>query len=170
MDRSRGVPRDVLDAALAVALRGVDLPHYVAVHAVHGVAPGLYRWPDLAEPVRAGDLRDELHRIAAGQGLGGDAAFVVIATADLAAVSDRRYRELQLAAGLVSGRLQLAAFALGYGATGMNFLDSEIPEFLAADLQAMLFTCVGVPEYRNRRGGPPGAPVRVRRIEPRIDE
>jgi hypothetical protein len=33
----------------------------------------------------------------------------------------------------------------------------------------MLFTCVGVPEYRNRPGGPPGEPVQVRRVEPRLD-
>ena len=63
MDASRGVPRDVLDAALAVALRGIDLPHFVAVHDVDGVPPGLYRWPDLTKPVLGGNLRDELHRV-----------------------------------------------------------------------------------------------------------
>ena len=29
-----------------VALRGVDVPHFVAVHAVDGLEPGVYRWPD----------------------------------------------------------------------------------------------------------------------------
>lgn len=170
MDPSRGVPREVLDTALAVALRGIDLPHFVAVHDVEGVPPGLYRWPDLSEPVRLGDLRAELRRIALGQGLAGDAAFVVISTADVASISDRRYRELQLAAGLVEGRLHLAAYALGYGASGMTFLDSEIPALLQDDLEAMIFTCVGVPEYANRPGGPPGKPVRVRPVVPRIDD
>lgn len=169
MDASRGVPREVLDTALAVALRGIDLPHFVAVHDVDGVAPGLYRWPDLARPVHRGNLRAELRRVASGQGLAGDAAFVVITAADLGSISDRSYRELQLAAGLVEGRLHLAAFALGYGASGMSFLDSEIPELLQEDLAAMLFTCVGVPEYTNRRGGPPRAPVHVRQVLPRVD-
>ncbi len=170
MDPSRGVPRGMLDASLAVALRGIDVPHFVAVHDVDGVEPGLYRWPDLALPVRAGDLRAELRRIALGQALAGDAAFVVIGAADLAGISDRRYRELQLAAGLVEGRLHLAAYALGYGASGMTFLDSEIPELLQDDLEAMLFTCVGVPEYRNRRAGPPGEPASVRQVTPRLDD
>jgi hypothetical protein len=170
MDRSRGVPREVLDTALAVSLRGVDLPHFVAVHDVDGVAPGLYRWPDLSEPVRGGNLRAELRRVTMEQALAGDAAFVVIGAADITSISDRRYRELQLAAGLVEGRLHLAAFALGYGASGMTFLDSEIPGLLQEDLEAMLFTCVGVPEYSNKPGGPPGEPVHVRQVMPRSDD
>ena len=137
---------------------------------VDGVPPGLYHWSDLSEPVRGGSLRAELRRIALGQGLAGDAAFVVISAADIASISDRRYRELQLAAGLVEGRLHLAAYALGYGASGMTFLDSEIPGLVREDLEAMIFTCVGVPEYANRPGGPPGEPVLVRRVVPRIDD
>ena len=170
MDPSRGVRRDVLETALAVALRGIDLPHFVAVHDVDGVPPGLYRWPDLSRPIRAGNLRAELRRIAVGQGLAGDAAFVVISAADLSSISDRRYRELQLAAGLVEGRLHLAAYALGYGASGMTFLDSEIPGLLGEELEAMIFTCVGVPEYANKPGGRPGEPVVSRPVMPRLDD
>jgi hypothetical protein len=170
MDASRGVPREVLDASLAVALRGIDLPHFVAVHAVEGVAPGLYRWPDFSRPVRGGNLRAELHRVSTGQGLAGDAAFVVITAADVSSISDRGYRDVQLAAGLVEGRLHLAAYALGYGASGLTFLDSEIPGLVKEDVEAMLFTAVGVPEYKNRPGGRPGEPVRVRQVIPRVDE
>jgi hypothetical protein len=170
MDPARGVPREALDSALAVALRGIDLPHFVAVHDVEGVTPGLYRWPYLSEAVHPGNLRAELRRIALGQGLAGDAAFVVIGAAGLASISDRRYRELQLAAGIVEGRLHLAAYALGVGASGMTFLDSEIPGILQDDVAAMIFTCVGVPEYANTPGGPPGEPVRVRQIMPRLDD
>jgi hypothetical protein len=170
MDPSRGLPREALETALALALRGIDLPHFVAVHDVDGTPPGLYRWPDLSEPVRRGNLRDDLYRVAMDQGLAADAAFVVIGAADLTSISDRRYRELQLAAGLVEGRLHLAAFALGYGASGMTFVDSEIQRLLGEDLAGMLFTCVGVPEYRNRRGGPPGAPVHGRQVMTRDPE
>jgi Nitroreductase family len=169
MNPDGSMPREAAEASLAVALRRIDLPHFVAVHAVDGVRPGLYRWPDLERPIREGNLRAELHRLALAQGLASDAAFVVIGAADLEGISDRRYRELQLAAGIVEGRLHLAAFALGYGASGMTFLDADIPAFLKEDLQAMLFTCVGVPEYRNRPGGPPGEPVHVRRVVPRLD-
>jgi SagB-type dehydrogenase family enzyme len=170
MDPSRGVSRDVLDTALALALRGIDLPHFVAAHDVEGVPPGLYRWPDLSRPVQGGNLRLELRRIAVGQGLAGDAAFVVITAADIGSISDRRYRELQLAAGLVEGRLHLVAYALGLGASGMTFLDSEIPSLLQDELEAMIFTCVGVPEYANKPGGPPGEPVLVRQVTPRLDD
>jgi len=170
LDPTAGIPRDAFEASLAVALRGIDVPHFVVVHAVNGVEPGLYRWPELETPVVAGDLRAELRRIALGQGLAGDAAFVAIAAADLTSIADRRYRELQLAAGLVEGRLHLAAFALGYGASGMTFRDSEIPGLLLEDLEGLLFTCVGVPEYTHRRAGPPGSPTDFRQVMPRLDD
>jgi len=170
MDATRSVPREFVETALAVALRGTDLPHFVAAHGVDGVRPGLYSWPDLDHPIREGNLRAELQRLALAQGLASDAAFVAIGAADLSEISDHRYRELQLAAGLVAGRLHLAAYALGYGASGMTFLDAEMPDFLGEALQAMLLTCVGVPEYRNRPGGPPGKPVRVRGVVPRVGD
>lgn len=69
-----------------------------------------------------------------------------------------------------AGRLHLAAYALGASASGMTFLDSEVPELLREppDLAALLFTCVGVPEYASRAGGGPGAPVEVRPVVPRL--
>ena len=80
----------------------------------------------------------------------------------LAELDDRGYREAQLDAGLASGRLQLAAFALGLGATGMTFVDARLPAVLGEPLAGLLLTCVGVPSYRHRPGGPPGAPTRMR--------
>jgi hypothetical protein len=170
MVRGAALPRTFLDFAMAAALRGISEPHFVAVHAVDDVRPGLYRWPDLAEPVRAGDLRDEMTRVCADQDLGGDASFVVLSCADLSAIDDRGYRAAQLRAGLVSGRLHLAAYALGAGASGMTFADSEIAALLGEPLAALLFTCVGVPEYRNRPGGRPGRPTTVRVVTPRFSD
>jgi hypothetical protein len=165
MVRGATLPRAALEWSLAAALRGVGEhrsdPQFVAAHGVEGIEPGLYRWPDLDRPVTAGDLRDEVQRICLDQCLGGEASYVVISTADLSAANDRDYREAQLAAGLVEGRLHLAAFAQGAGATGMTFLDSELPGLLGQPLDGMIFTCVGVPEYRNRRGGQPGAPASI---------
>lgn len=170
MDRSRTLPRTLLEWPLAAALRGVRVPHWVAVHGVDDVAPGLYRWPDLSSPLRAADLRDELLRVCLDQSLAGDAAYVVVAAAPLSTLDDRGYRDAQLAAGLVEGRLHLAAYALGAGASGMTFLDSEVPGLLGEpdDLAALLFTCVGVPEYASRAGGRPGSPVAVRPVMPRL--
>jgi len=79
-------------------------------------------------------------------------------------------RDAQLAAGLVEGRLHLAAYALRATASGMTFLDSEVPALLGEpdDLVTLLFTCVGVGEYSSRPGGGPGAPVEVRPVVSRL--
>jgi hypothetical protein len=168
MDPGRGLPEAVLRDSVAVAVRGIDLPHFVVVHDVDGIAPGLYRWPELDEPVRAGNLRHELWRVCLEQALARDAAFVVITAADVAALDDPGYRAAQLASGLVEGRLHLLAYAMGAGASGMTFLDSEIPALLGEPLEAMLFTCVGVPEYASATGGRPGAPTTVKMVPPRL--
>ncbi|HEX5189711.1 MAG TPA: nitroreductase family protein [Streptosporangiaceae bacterium] len=168
MDPARALSGSLLRTCMQAATRGIDLPHFVAVHHVEGFGPGLYRWPALSAPVRAGDLRDELCWVCMDQALGRDAAFVVISAADVAQLSDLRYREAQLAAGLVEGRLHLLAYALGAGASGMTFLDSEIPALLGEPLDGLLFTCVGVPAYASAPGGLPGAPTAVGRVVPVI--
>jgi hypothetical protein len=170
MDPRGGLSQDVSRSILGAALRDVSLPHFVVVHAVDGIEPGIYRWPDLTTPVRGGDLRKELYRICLDQGLPRDAAFVVIGAVDVGALDDREYREAQLTAGLVEGRLHLAAYALGASASGMTFLDSEIAGLLGARLDALLFTCVGVPEYTSKPGGPPGKPIEFRQVRPRLDD
>ncbi len=169
MDPCRGLPDSLLRTCLRVALRGIDLRHWVVVHDVDGLAPGLYRWPDLSVPVRSGLMRDELYRVCMDQALAHDAAFVVIAADDVGALGARQYREAQVGAGLAEGRLHLAAYASGASATGMTFVDGAIPAFLGEPLDALLFTCVGVPEYKSAAGGPPGAPTLVRTMRPRGD-
>jgi hypothetical protein len=151
-------------------MRGIDVPHWVAVNDVGDLAPGIYRWPDLATPRRAGALRDELYRVCVDQGLPRDAAFVVVSATRVAELDDRGYRDAQLAAGLVEGRLHLAAYAQEAGASGMTFLDSEIPALLGEPVDGLLFTCVGVPEYKSRRGGGPRAPETFRPVMPRLDD
>jgi len=166
MDPSRGLPGNVLHTCLQAALRGIGLRHFVAVHQVEKIAPGLYRWPDMSAPVRPGDLRDEMYWVCLEQALGRDAAFVVISAVDVATLSDRQYREAQLAAGLVEGRLHLLAYGLGAAASGMTFLDSEIPALVGEPLDGLLFTCIGVPAYASARGGLPGAPTAVGHVRP----
>jgi hypothetical protein len=86
----------------------------------------------------------------------------------IAVLDDRAYRETPLAAGLVEGRLHLLAYGLGASAVGMTFIDSEIPALISEPLDALLFTCVGVPEYRSAPGGLPGAPTDVPTVTPRV--
>jgi SagB-type dehydrogenase family enzyme len=170
MDRSRSLPETVLRTCMGAAMRGIEVPHFVAVHDVGAIAPGVYRWPELSRPVRSGSMRHELYVASLDQGLAGDAAFVVIGATDVCALDDREYREAQLAAGLVEGRLHLLAYALGASACGMTFLDSEVPALLGERLDGLLFTCVGVPEYASLGGGPPGEPTAIRGSSPRVGD
>jgi hypothetical protein len=170
MDPTSGLPSSMLRTSLDVALRGISVPHFVVMHDVDGLEPGLYRWPNQSAPVRAGAMRGELYRVCLDQGLARDAAFVVIGATDVGSLDDREYREAQLAAGLVEGRLHLLAYSVGAGASGMTFLDSDIPALLGEDLDGLLFTCVGVPEYPSARGGLPGAPTSVRMVKPRLEK
>ena len=167
MDPARGLPERTLRTSMLAAMRGMDVPHRVVVHDVGKLGPGVYRWPDLSAPARPGAMRDELFRVSLEQGLARDAAFVVIGAADVGALDDREYREAQLAAGLVEGRLHLLAYGLGASASGMTFLDSEMPALLGEPLDALLLTCVGVPEYTSAAGGLPGAPTAVRKVTER---
>jgi SagB-type dehydrogenase family enzyme len=164
MDATRGLPLELLRTGMSVAVRGTDVPHWVVVHDVDGLAAGIYRWPGLEGPIRPGVLRGELYQVCLTQALAQDAAFVAIAATDIGRLDDREYRDAQLAAGLAEGRLHLAAYALGASASGMTFIDSEVPALLGEPLDALLFTCVGVPDYISAAAGPPGAPSRVRRV------
>jgi hypothetical protein len=168
MDPTRGLPLELLRSSMLAAMRGIDVSHFLVVHDVEGLAPGVYRWPDLASPTRGGLLREELYRVCGEQGLGRDAAFVVIGATEVGRLDDREYREAHLSAGLVEGRLHLLAYAMGASASGMTFIDDQVPAVLGVPLDGLLFTCVGVPEYASARGGPPGAPTAVRKVSERL--
>jgi SagB-type dehydrogenase family enzyme len=166
MDPSASISREAFDFVLGSGLRGAPIEHVVAVHAVEGVEPGLYRWPDMDRPVRAGSLREELLSVCWDQDLGKDAAFAVVGVVDLDAIDDIDYREAQLASGIAEGRLHLAAYALGLGASGMTFLDDELEALIAPiypgrSMGGLLITCVGVPDYRSKPGGMPGNPTPI---------
>jgi hypothetical protein len=165
LDPHGTVARETYEFTVAAALRAARTPHVLAVHAVDGVAPGLYRPALDAAPARTGDVREPLLRACWDMSLAADAAFVAIGVVDLAGVDDRGYREAQLTAGIFEGRLHLAAYALGLGASGLTFLDREL-ETLVAPVVAgrpggLLVTSVGVPEYANRPGGMPRRPARI---------
>jgi len=161
LDPAAAVDVATFERSLAVSLRGTRVLHFVAVHAVDGLEAGLYRWPDLGRPLRSGELRDELWVVCYEQDLGRDASFVVMGAADLDLLDDRGYREAQLDAGIVNGRLHLAAYALGMGASGMTFVDSELAALLGEPLAGLLFTCVGVPLHGTKRAGTPRDPADV---------
>jgi hypothetical protein len=165
-DPSQSVARNQLEGSLGQSLRGCRRTPFIAVHAVEGLEPGLYRWPTLDTAVRPGNLRDEMFGVCMDQDLGRDASFVVISAVGSGDYDNRGYRDVQLEAGLVDGRLNLAASAFGIGASGMTFLDPQITRLLGQPMEGLLITCVGVPTYRHRPGGPPRAPIKMRPLSP----
>ena len=149
-----------LSTALFHATRGwpADVPAgfvelFVNVHSVEGVESGAYRYAPAEHAldlIRRGDFRRESGFLCLGQMLGGAASATVFFLADLGAIlprwGNRGYRVANLDAGLIGGRLYLAAYAQGFGATGLTFYDRAVVEFfspVSAGLDALFVTALG---------------------------
>lgn len=150
------------------------LEHFVSVHDVGGVAPGAYRLRrNRLELRHAGQQRDIAAHLCYDQPLGGDAAYTAFHSTDLdhvlGVLGSRGYRATQLEAGIAAGRLALAAFTLGDGATSLTFYDDEVAQYFDTRTACMLVTAVGEPDYRNTAGGPPGAPTELAHYGPLME-
>ncbi len=149
-----------LSTALWAATRPVDadvpfglVDLYLIVNAVEDVAPGAYvyrRGAHALELLRAGELRRESARLCLEQPLGGDAAAVIYFLAPLdellRARGDRGYRVANLEAGIAGGRAYLAAYAQGFGASGLTFYDRLVVELFsphAHGKDALFVTALG---------------------------
>jgi hypothetical protein len=165
---TRAVPLDA-------APRGTLLEHCVNVHAVDGVRPGAYRLEHGRLKFIATDdpPREMGKRLCLDQPLGGDSAYTVFHNAALDPILDvlgsRGYRAAQLEAGVVSGRLALAAFALSLGATGLTFIDDLVSRYFDTATSPMLVTSVGVPDTPPAPAGRPGQPAALRRYDQLMD-
>jgi hypothetical protein len=100
-------------------------------------------------------FRDKSAYLCLEQALGGDAAAVIyfLARLDdtLAAFGNRGYRLVNLDAGLSGGRAYLAAYALGFGASGLTYYDGHVVDFFAphaAGRDALFVTALGSPVRR----------------------
>lgn len=111
---------------------------YVTANAVEGLPSGAYwldrdRWE--LELLRQGSFRQEMGYLGLEQDLPAEAGFDVFFMADLEPVlnrfGNRGYRALQLEAGLLGGRLYLAAYAQRLGATGLTFYDDDVTAFFS---------------------------------------
>ena len=152
MFRHETVPEAAFTGPMQAATSsGPLLEHLVATHAVEGVASTA--------------SRETTEHLTLDQPLGGDAAYTVFHAVDLDRVLEdlgpRAYRAANFEAGLAAGRLQLAAFSVALGATGLTFYDDEVRRVFATSASCLLVTAVGVPAYRSTPGGPPGNPSRL---------
>jgi hypothetical protein len=73
------------------------------------------------------------------------AAVFLLADLDavLGALGGRGYRWAQLEAGIRAGRLQVGAFALGWGATASTFYDDDVSRAFESRESPMLAVAVG---------------------------
>ncbi len=159
LDRAaRGIPADCLSET-GLALNDV----YLIVHAVEGLAPGAYVFhpgglgtdagpAGALELLKPGEFRAVAGELALGQELAADAAVNVYFLCDLEPVlarfGNRGYRAAQLEAAITAGRLYLAAYALGLGATGLTFFDDDVTAFFsphAAGKSVMFLIALGHP-------------------------
>jgi len=163
-DRMRSISFEALSRALECASadipadfleppEGALLDLYLIVNAVEGLAPGSYtyrRGDRSLELLREGRFRSEAGHLALDQPLAADAAVNVYSLVGLPRVLDRfgnrGYRAAQLEGGITGGRLYLAAYAQGFGATGLTFYDDEVTEFFsphAAGKSVMFLVALG---------------------------
>lgn len=159
------IPFDALSTMLAYATRGFSADFrsspdtaltepYLIVNAVEGLESGAYAFSrDAGQDVgrdsgaenqalrllKPGDLHEAAGYLALTQPLAGEAAVNVYFLADLdpvlARLGNRGYRAAQLDASITAGRLYLAAYALGLGATGLTFFDDEVTRLFSPHAQ-----------------------------------
>ena len=91
-----------------------------------------------------------------GQELPADASVNLYYLTDLHSVidrfGDRGYRAAQLEGGILGGKVYLAAYALGCGATGLTFFDDDVTDFFSPDAagkSVMFLMAVGRPGRRS---------------------
>jgi SagB-type dehydrogenase family enzyme len=106
---------------------------YLLVHAVTDLPAGAYLFrvqEESLELLQEGDFRHQAGLLALGQELAADASVNVYFLCDLAPIlehwGNRGYRVAQLEAGILGGRMYLAAYAQGFGATGLTFFDDDV--------------------------------------------
>jgi len=149
LDRStRGIPADFLQPF------GEQLNElYLIVNAVEGLKPGAYvfhRRRGVLELLKEGNFRNEASYLGLEQELPGDSSVAIFYMADLPAIlqrfGNRGYRAVQLEAGILGGKVYLAAYAQRLGSTGLTFFDDDVTRFFsphAAGMSAIFLMAVG---------------------------
>ena len=151
---TQGMPADFLESP------GASLNDaYLIVNAVDGLEPGAYvyhRDRQALELLRKGNFRREAGHLGLNQALPADAGVAVFFLCDLGPVlqrfGNRGYRAAQLDASIAAGRLYLAAYAQGLGATGLTFFDDDVTHFFSPHSQGKSVMFLVALGRRARRG------------------
>ena len=126
---------------------------YLIVNNVDGAAPGTYvldRGRGSLQLLKEGEFRREAGFLGLGQEIPHDASVNVYLLTDLDPVlrryGNRGYRLAQMEAAITAGRLYLAAYAQGFGASGLTFFDDDVTGFFsphAAGKSVMFLIALG---------------------------
>ena len=152
-----GIDGDVFDSGAILT----DL--YVIANDVDELGQGTYVYEPEEKALallKKGSFRSEARYLGLEQELPGDASaniYVLVSLEPLLErLGDRGYRRAQLEGGIVGGRIYLASYALGLGASGLTFFDDAVTEFFsphAAGKAVMFLVAVGVPGKRKAASG-----------------
>jgi SagB-type dehydrogenase family enzyme len=111
---------------------------YLIVNNVVGLASGsyVYHWDEkFLEILKRGDFRDKAGYLGLEQQIPADAAVDIYFMANLKQIlecyGNRGYRAVQLEAGIVGGKLYLAAYAQKLGCSGLTFYDDDVVSFFS---------------------------------------
>ena len=145
---TRGVATDV-DPGASRELNQL----YLIVNHVDGAASGAYvldRDNGRLDLLKEGNFRKEAGFLGLGQEIPADASVSVYFLTELDAVlrryGNRGYRLAQMDASITAGRLYLAAYAQGFGASGLTFFDDDVTAFFsphAAGKSVMFLIALG---------------------------
>jgi hypothetical protein len=161
---TRGVPIDIFRERNSL----IDI--YFIANGVDGLTPGAYFYNrNTSSATNPGTSIEKIREIASsrnisgylclGQSLFGDASVVFFLMTDLQSVlrslGNRGYRASQFEGGIIAGKIYLAAYALGIGASGSTFFDDAVTEFFsphASNKSTMIAVGVGIPAYKANPG------------------
>ena len=135
---------------------------YLIANDINGLDPGAYffnRESDSLEQLKRNVSRNISGYLCLGQSLFSDASAVLFLMTDLQSVlkslGNRGYRASQFEAGVIAGKIYLAAYAQQIGASGSTFFDDAVTEFFsphANNKSTMIVVGIGVPAYKANPG------------------
>ncbi|HEU4823011.1 MAG TPA: SagB/ThcOx family dehydrogenase [Nitrososphaeraceae archaeon] len=165
---TRGVPLDFLRNE---NLSLIDI--YLICNNIENLPAGGYffnRRKNSLELLKLKVSREMSGYLCLGQSLFSQASAVLFLMSDLKkvleALGNRGYRASQFEAGIIAGKIYLAAYALGIGASGSTFFDDAVTEFFSPHAQTkstMIAVGIGKPAYKASSGRI--LPVRLTREE-----
>lgn len=135
---------------------------YLIANDVNGLTPGAYffnRESDSLEQLKRNVSRNIAGYLCLGQSLFSDASAVLFLMTNLQSIlkslGNRGYRASQFEAGVIAGKIYLAAYAQQIGASGSTFFDDAVTEFFsphANNKSTMIVVGIGVPAYKANPG------------------